>query len=74
MTGNEIILNLENHEHFATSELIGGLLALGQYDRHYKFNWNNHPVTAEALKDLQGRIGNMNAKNLIQTAILLDKL
>ena len=28
MTGNEVILNLENHEHFSTSELIGGLLAL----------------------------------------------
>jgi hypothetical protein len=74
MSGNEVILNLENHEHFSTSELIGGLLALSQHDRLYRFNWNNHPTTATALKDLKGRIGNMNAKNLIQTAIILDKL
>jgi hypothetical protein len=34
MSGNEIILNLENHENFATTELIGGLLALAKRDKN----------------------------------------
>ena len=29
MTGNEILLNLENHEHFAITELLGALSELG---------------------------------------------
>jgi hypothetical protein len=74
MSGNEIILNLENHENFATSELIGGLLALAKHDRKYKFNWNNHPITAEALNDLKRRIGFMNSKGVLQTALVLDGL
>ena len=65
MSGNEIILNLENHENFETSELIGGLLALAKHDRDYTFNWNNHPITAEALMDLKKRIGHMNAKGVL---------
>lgn len=65
MSGNEIILNLENHENFATSELIGGLIELGNRDRNYAYNWNNHPITATALKDLKNRIGAMNAKNVL---------
>lgn len=74
MSGNEVILNLENHEHFATSELIGGLLELGKRDRQYKFNWNNHPVTALAIADLKQRIGTMNARHVLQTAMVLDML
>jgi hypothetical protein len=65
MSGNEIILNLENHVNLATSELIGAMLELGKRDRASEFNWNNHPITASALKDLKHRIGHMNSKNLI---------
>lgn len=74
MGGNEIILNLENHENLATSELISGMLELGRHDKQYKYNWNNHPITATALQDLKTRIGHMNSKNLLQTALVLDRL
>jgi len=74
MTSNEIILNLENHENFATSELIGGLLELSNRDREFKYNWNNHPVTAHAIIDLKQRIGAMNAKGVLQSAKILDGL
>ena len=74
MSGNEIILNLENHDNFTTSELIGGLIELGKRDKNYKFNWNNHPITASALKDVKSRIPIMNAKNVLQTTIFLDSL
>lgn len=31
--GNEVLLNLENHDNFGTSELIAGLLDLIRRDR-----------------------------------------
>jgi len=74
MHGNEIILNLENHKNFETSELIGGLLELAHRDRDYNFNWNNHPVTAHAIRDLRNRIGYMNSKGILQSAMILDGL
>jgi hypothetical protein len=45
MQGNEIILNLDNSENLATSELISGLLELGKRDKKQEFDWNAHPVT-----------------------------
>jgi len=47
---------------------------LVKHDRKYKFNWNNHPITAEALADLKNRIGYMNSKGVLQTALILDGL
>lgn len=33
MKSNEILLNLENHEHLANSELVGGLIELAKRDK-----------------------------------------
>ena len=33
MSSNEILLNLDNHENFDTSELVGGLIELGKRDK-----------------------------------------
>lgn len=74
MSGNEILLNLENHANFSNSELLGAMLELAKRDRHFKFNWNNHPITAHALIDLKQRVKNMNAKGVLQAAIILDGL
>ena len=32
MSGNEILLNLDNHENLSNSELVSGLLELGKRD------------------------------------------
>ena len=50
MSGNEIILNLENHDNFTTSELIGGLIELGKRDKNYKFNFSKYGLNFEKLK------------------------
>lgn len=65
MTGNEIILNLENVENLSNGELVSGLIELGRQEGSNKFNWNNHPTTAVALKDLNKRIPSMNSKNVL---------
>ena len=45
MSGNEIILNLDNHENLANSELVSAFLELGKRDKDKKFDRNAHPVT-----------------------------
>ena len=74
MTSNEIILNLDNHENFANSELVGGLLELGKRDRLKEHDWNLHPVSASALKDFKHRLPRMTAKHLLQGSLILDRL
>ena len=45
MHGNEILLNLDNHENLRNSEVVGGLTALARRDKEKEFDWNNHPIT-----------------------------
>jgi len=65
MSGNEILLNLDNNENLANSELISGLIELGKRDKDGKHDWNQHPITAKCLSDLKSRIPLMNSKNVI---------
>ena len=74
MSGNEIILNLDNHENLANSELVSGLLELGKRDKTQKFDWNAHPITYKCMSDIRQRLPGFNAKHILQTAILLDRL
>lgn len=74
MSGNEILLNLDNNENLAHSELISGLIELGKRDKNGEHDWNQHPITAKCLKDLKSRIPVLNAKNVLQCSIVLDNL
>jgi ADP-dependent phosphofructokinase/glucokinase len=65
MTGNEIILNLDNVENLMNGELISGLYELSKRDKDGKFDWNTHPVTAKCVKDLKRRMGALNAMNIV---------
>lgn len=65
MSGNEILLNLDNHENLANSELISGLIELGKRDKNNEHDWNLHPITAKCIKDLKLRIPTLNAKNVL---------
>jgi len=68
MSGNEIILNLDNHENLRNGEIISGLLELGKRDKEQKFDWNQHPVTAKSIADLKKRLGLLNSRNVVQAA------
>lgn len=74
MTSNEILLNLDNHENFANSELVGGLIELGKRDKKREHDWNLHPISASALKDFKRRLPSMSAKHVLQGSIILDRL
>ena len=74
MSGNEILLNLDNHENLANSELISGMIELGKRDKNHEHDWNRHPISAKCIKDLKQRIPTLNAKNVLQSSIVLDSL
>lgn len=74
MTSNEILLNLDHHEHFSHSELVGGLIELTNRDKNQEFDWNEHPTTAKCLADLKLRQPTFNPKHVVQTQIILDRM
>ena len=51
--GNEVLLNLDNFENFATSELIGGMMELIKRDYKREHDWTTHPITERCLKHLK---------------------
>lgn len=71
MSGNEIILNLDNIENLRNGEMISGMLELGKRDKDNEFDWNSHPVTAKCIKELKKRMGTLNAMNALQAAMLM---
>lgn len=74
MTSNEILLNLENHEHMADSELVGGLIELVKRDRAQLHDWNEHPITAACLRDLKKRMPRLGAKHVSQSQAIMQGL
>ncbi len=73
-SGNEILLNLDNCENLRNGELIGGLIELGRRDKAQEFDWNNHAIVQKCLNEVKQRLPRMNAKNVIQTPLLLQNL
>lgn len=65
MGGNEILLNLENNENLASTELTSGLLELAKRDREGEHDWNKHQISYKCIKDLKSRMGYLNVKNVI---------
>jgi hypothetical protein len=70
-SGNEILLNLDNCDNLRNGELISGLIELGRRDANQEFDWNNHAIVQKALAEVKQRLPRMNAKNVIQTPLLL---
>mmetsp|Transcript_27485 Transcript_27485/g.20648 ORF Transcript_27485/g.20648 Transcript_27485/m.20648 type:complete len:103 (+) Transcript_27485:206-514(+) len=74
MSGNEILLNMENCKYFSNGELTSSLIELAKRDKTNQFDWAQHPYVAQAFKLLHQRVGRFSSKNVIQTAIILDKM
>jgi len=74
MTSNEILLNLDNHDSLADSELVGGLLELANRDAEQRFNWNEHAITASCLQDMKERQPQFAARHIAQAQLIMDRL
>ena len=49
MSGNEILLNLDNERYMKATEVVGGLLELAKRDKYHSHNWNEHPTVLACL-------------------------
>lgn len=65
LSGNEILLNLDNCDNLRNGELISGLIELGKRDKAHEFDWNQHPIVIKCLNELKQRLPRMNAKNVV---------
>ena len=74
MTSNEVLLNLDNHDSLADSELVGGLLELANRDPEQRFNWNEHAISAACLKDMKARQPQFAARHVAQAQLIMDRL
>ena len=65
MSGNEILINLNNVDNLTQTEMMGGLLELTKRDREQKYNWNYNPITAKCVKLYVKLVQGYNAKRVI---------
>ncbi|KAL4433386.1 hypothetical protein ABPG74_017490 [Tetrahymena malaccensis] len=56
MTGNEILLNLENYENLRASEICGALIELSKREGHEEINWNEHEWVAATTEHVSKMI------------------
>lgn len=74
MSGNEILLNLENSKYLRNSELVNALLELGKRKGQEKHDWEIHPYTKLAFDEVKKRIGQFTGKHLSQLCMAFDRL
>ena len=74
MSGNEILINLNNVENLGQQEMMAGLLELAKRDRKHEFDWNTNPITATCLQVYTQKVRGYNAKRTIQGALMLRQL
>lgn len=66
MSGNEILLNMQNSEHFRNSELSNALYELSRriylpVNENFKeYNWERHEYVKHCMKVLLKRINTFN--------------
>ena len=73
-SGNEVLVNLDNCDNLRNGELVSALIELGLRDKNQDFEWNNHAIVVKCIAELKNRLPRMNAKNVVQTPILLQGL
>ena len=74
MTGNELVLNLENAEFLRDGELVNSLIELSKRKNQDQHDWEVHPYTKLALDEIIKRVPGFSGKYLSQTASALNKL
>ena len=74
MTGNEILINLDNHENLSHSEMVSGLIELGKRDPGNEHDWNFHPITYKCIRRFKERAHLFNFKHIVQMPMALDSL
>lgn len=74
MSGNEILLNMENAEFFRDGELINSLIELSRRNGQEEHDWEVHPYTKAAIDEVYKRLDGFISKHVSQAAFALDAL
>ena len=74
MSGNEILINLNNVENLGQQEMMAGLLELIRKDKKGLYDWNTNPITAKCIEKYTAQVRGYNAKRTIQGAMMLSML
>ena len=65
MSGNEILINLNNLDNLGQQEMMAGLLELSKRDKKNKHDWNYNPITARCIQEYTKKVKGYNAKRTI---------
>jgi hypothetical protein len=66
MSGNEILLNMQNSQHFRNSEISNSLYELSRRislpinETHRKYDWERHEYVKHCIKIMLKRINTFN--------------
>ena len=74
MSGNEILINLNNVDNLGQQEMMAGLLELADRDRKQVHNWNTNPITAKCIRIYCEKVKGYNAKRTVQGVLMLKFL
>jgi hypothetical protein len=74
MSGNEILLNLENSEFLRNSELVNALIELSKRKDQRKHDWEIHPYTKLAFDEVKKRSGQFEPKHVSQLCHAMKRL
>ena len=65
MSGNEILINLNNVENLGQYEMLAGLGELYKRDKKQVHNWNTNPITAKCIDVYCRRVKGYNARHVL---------
>jgi len=74
MSGNEILINLNNVTNLGQQEMMGGLLELTKRDKKREHDWNVNPITAKCVQVYNAKVKGYNSKRVIQGLLMLHML
>lgn len=72
MSGNEILINLNNVKNLGQQEMMAGLLELSRRDKKGKHDWNVNPITARCVSVYTAKVEGYNSTRLLQGLLMLS--
>lgn len=72
MSGNEILINLDNVKNLGQQEMMAGLLELSRRRDQTKHDWNVNPITAKCVQIYTQKVVGYNASRTLQGLIMLN--
>ena len=74
MSGNEILINLNNVSNLGQQEMMGGLIELSRRDKKREHDWNVNPITAKCIQVYNDKVKGYNSKRVMQGLLMLHML